>query len=120
MSSVRSFSKFKEWVEALRDHSNLQELAGRLFGRSDEHPDALAHEAEWVRLFARHFLDSSSYNAAKHGMALGGGAARGTLTVEEKEIVRAQGSVVSWLAKWPETGASRPPRWTRVTRIFSA
>ena len=76
LRSVRSFSKFKEWVQALRDDSNLQGLAGRLLGRSDEYPDALAHEAQWVRVFAGHFLDSSSYNAAKHGMALAGGAAR--------------------------------------------
>jgi hypothetical protein len=119
MSSLRNFSDFKDWVSALRDDSNLDDLVGRLFGRSDEYPDAPAKEAEWVRVFAQHFLDSSSYNAAKHGMALAGGAARGTITVEEKEILRAQGSVVSWLAKWPELTAARPRRWTRITRIFS-
>ena len=116
---LRNFSDFKDWVSALRDDSNLDDLVGRLFGRSDEYPDAPAKEAEWVRVFAQHFLDSSSYNAAKHGMALAGGAGRGTITVEEKEILRAQGAVVSWLAKWPELTAARPRRWTRITRIFS-
>jgi hypothetical protein len=119
MSSIRNFSQFKEWVESLRDDPKLDDLAGQFFGRSDEHPDTPADEAEWVRVFAQHFLDSSSYNAAKHGMALAGGAARGTITIDDKEIVRAQGPVVSWLAKWPNPGVDRPPRWTRVTRILS-
>ena len=119
MSSLRNFSEFKEWVATLRDDPKLADVAGELFGRSDEHPEALADEAEWIRLFGQHFLDSSSYNAAKHGMALAGGAVRGRVAIDDKEIVRAEGPVVSWLARWPDSGASRPPRWTRVTKILS-
>ena len=119
MSAVRGFAEFKAWVKALRDDPELEQVAVRLFGRSNEHPDAPADEAAWVRLFAQHFLDASSYNAAKHGMALAGGAARGTVAIEDQEIVRAEGPIVSWLAKWPNPGEERPPRWTRGTRIFS-
>jgi hypothetical protein len=119
MSAVRSFTEFKGWVEVLRDDPDLDQVAVRLFGQSDEHPEAHVDEAAWIRLFAQHFLDSSSYNAAKHGMALGGGAARGTVAIEDQEIVRAQGPIVSWLAKWPNPGEDRPPRWTRGTRILS-
>jgi hypothetical protein len=60
----------------------------------------------WIRVLARHSSASSSYSAAKHGVALAGAVARGTLTVGENEIVRAQGSVLSWLVKWPEPGAA--------------
>ncbi len=119
MSAIRSFSEFKDWVQELHDDPDLERVAGRLFGQSDEYPDVPADEAKWIRLFAQHFLDASSYNAAKHGMALAGGAAIGTVTIEDHEVVRAQGPIVSWLAKWPNRDAERPPRWTRVTRILS-
>lgn len=120
MSAVRNFSEFKDWVKELHDDPDLEQVAVRLFGQSYEHPEAPADEAAWIRLFAQHFLDSSPYNAAKHGMALAGGAARGTVAIEDQEIVRAQGPIVSWLAKLPNPGEDRPPRWTRGTRILSA
>lgn len=103
----------------MRGTTHLEELAGRVFGRSDAHPTGPANEAEWIRVFGRHFLNAASYNAAKHGMALGGGAEQRTLTVDEREVFQAKGSAVSWLAQWPLNQGQRPRRWTRASRLFS-
>lgn len=75
--------------------------------------------AEYLRLFARHFLDADSYNAAKHGMALRGGAEQWTVSVEESELLNRGGATVSWLARWPRGAVARPARWTEVARVFS-
>jgi hypothetical protein len=119
MSSMTSHRRFKEWVDALLQSPDLEDLAGRVFGRSEAHPSGPADEAEWIKVFGRHFLDAASYNAAKHGMALGGGAEQRTLTVEEQEVFKAQGSAVSWLTRWPTEDQQRPRRWTQVSRLFS-
>jgi hypothetical protein len=74
MSAMFRADQFKSWVKQLIRNSELPEVAAKVFGRSEAHPDGPAHEAEWIRAFAWHFLNAGCYNAAKHGMALGGGA----------------------------------------------
>ncbi|MGO9955479.1 MAG: hypothetical protein ACLP50_05775 [Solirubrobacteraceae bacterium] len=119
MSAVKGAGPFKRWVKTLLAREDLPELTRQAFGASENHPEESEHEAGWIRLFARHFLDSAPYNAAKHGMSLSGGAELRTMTIGDLEVQNAKGSSVSWLTMWPRNDPNRPPRWTRVSRLFS-
>ncbi len=120
MSAMSRADQFKNWVKQLVRNSALPEVAANVFGHSEAYPDGPANEAEWIRVFAWHFLNAGCYNAAKHGMALGGGAQERVVKVEDEEIFRAKGAALSWLANWPlDNDDERPRRWTRASRLFS-
>jgi hypothetical protein len=119
MSAMFRADQFKKWVKRLVRDPKLTEIAAEVFGRSEACPNGPTNEAEWIRVFAWHFLNAGCYNAAKHGMALGGGAEERIVRVEDQEVFRAKGAALSWLAKWPLEGDERPRRWTRASRLFS-
>jgi hypothetical protein len=112
----RSPREFKRWVAThIRGaaDSDLHRLIQGLFGPARDDEDVRRH-AQFLRLYARHFLEPDPYNAAKHGFAVQGGHSRLTLTVEEEELLRDEGLTVEWLAVSAVTG-----RWVRVERWFS-
>lgn len=122
MARLTSAGRFKDWV---RDHvrdapdASLAELCSVVFACPVEDGEAVAVYAEHLRLYARHFLDADSYNAAKHGMALQGGMQRTELTVDDWQLVSQDGAQVSWMARWPRDDPERPARWTRAARLLS-
>jgi hypothetical protein len=122
LARLKSAARFKQWVEEhVRDAPDheLEELCGLAFACDPSSRDDVAAYGEHLRLFARHFLDSDSYNAAKHGMTVQGGSNRIQLQIDEWEAVSQDGVQVSWIARWPRDDPERPARWTRAHRLMS-
>lgn len=120
MSRLVSAQQFKRWVD---DHVLAAGLEGRsalcqaVLAPGGDHGAAIC--AEYLELLARYFLESDSYNAAKHGMSVRGGAEQTAVTVGDKEILNRGGATVRWLAIWPRDDKATPPRWTRMSRVSS-
>jgi hypothetical protein len=121
MARLTNAGQFKKWArEDVRDasDSSLAELCAVVFACPTD-ADAVATYADYLKLYARHFLDSDSYNAAKHGMALQGGMQRTEVTVNDWQAISEDGAQVSWIARWPQDDPDRPKRWTRAAHLLS-
>jgi hypothetical protein len=122
MSRMTGFKEFKDWVKAnvtTASAPDLDQLSAATFACDAGVPAEVQAVAEYLRLLGRHFLDADSYNAAKHGMALRGGAEQWSVKIEEWELLNRGGATVSWLARWPRNDPNRPTRWTQATRVLS-
>ncbi len=89
-----------------------------MFAVDPANGEALSNYVAHSRLFASRFLEAGSYNAAKHGMAIGGGSERHHVDIAGVAVIQEQGPSVRWLEEWAGDEAS-DPQWTRVTRLIS-
>ena len=114
-------AQFKSWVRTViadATHDDLGRLCHQVLATDPQRAEDLNSCVVYLQRLARHFLDADSYNAAKHGMALHGGSERLQVEIEGWELFKHDGMRVSWLASWPRDDPSRPPRWTRVSRLL--
>lgn len=123
MSALTSAAAFKTWVDrhvVQAADEDLAALCDRVFAVDPGRGDEVAALVRYLELFAGHILDADLYNAAKHGMALTGGAERREMTIADTAVFRRDGAAVRWLARWPWPATpDRPTRWTRRSRQFS-
>lgn len=120
MARLTSYRDFKSWVRTTIANARRDELAPlcrQVFACDPNNAEDLDSYIAHLQLFATHFLDADSYNAAKHGMALHGGSERLQVEIDGRELFKRDGMLVSWLACWPRDDAERLPRWTRVSRL---
>lgn len=121
MAQLTSYRDFKSWVRTAITDARRDELAllcRQVFACDPNNAEDLDSCVAYLQLFARHFLDADSYNAAKHGMALQGGSERLQVETGDWKLLKRDGMRVSWLARWPRGDATRPPRWTQVSRLL--
>lgn len=117
MSRRQGPGQFKRWVTArISDapRESVEKLAAFLFADAVGGEEATRRLTGYVRLFAEHFLDAPSYNAAKHGFALQGARSRLTARVADIDVIDDEGLTIEWLGV-----QGNPPRWARTTRWFS-
>jgi hypothetical protein len=120
MSRLTSAGPFKNWVSTtLVKGSRVEQtvLCERLFGH-DGNAARLEDFRRYVVLLAEHFLDPSSYNAAKHGMALQGASQQWSVEVDDLQLLNHAGASVSWLTRAPDP-ERQGLRWMEATRVFS-
>ena len=120
MSRMTRFSDFKDWVRQTiveQPHDGLDELCRTVFVLDDALAENVHTVARWLRVFAAEFLNSASYNAAKHGMAIGGAAQRWSVTVADTPLVDHDGASLEWLERKEDENGRR--RWVKVARLMS-
>lgn len=113
--------QFRQWVRTAVTRSTVADrkaLCVKVLTIDADAPEEIEFAAEYLRLYASHFLDSAPYNAAKHGLAIQGGSERWTLSVEGAEVLDRDGTTLEWLAAW-RPDKETPLRWTRSRRAFS-
>jgi hypothetical protein len=131
LASEYRFARFKQKIAELKTSLSPGEAADQIHFvfHGSVTPDGLQPRPDrsvWngavdniraylIRL-AEIFLDSDSYNAAKHGLAVSAGMTQVDVTVEEESVWSASGSTLTYLSLRPEDGYKE---WKRVTRWFS-
>lgn len=123
MAHLTSHRDFKSWVRTTitkAPDDDVAQLCGDIFASDPNSVEDRHSCVRYLRLLAEHFLDSDSYNAAKHGMALHGGSERLQVEVADWKLLEQDGMRVSWLTRWPRDDVQRAPRWTQVKRLLDA
>jgi hypothetical protein len=135
LSRERDFKKFKKEVGKLQDRLPSGEESDRIhhvFHVNSERtaikptPDAEIWDraaeniARFLAFYASHFLDSSSYNAAKHGLALTAGEQGFALGAgQDKEpFLSRRGPAIEYLKV--NRSADNRPRWSREVKWIVA
>jgi hypothetical protein len=130
LARERSFSKFKKEVEKLgeRLHSGaeMESIQFVFFGGKRERFDPVPDEARWeaasknvsrfLGRYTEHFLDSSPYNAAKHGMAVMTGEPSFQVGVNndtEGPFLSKSGPAIEYLVVADNDGK---PKWAQETK----
>lgn len=113
LSRTKSFRAFKgdvrtRFVSRTKQDSDLETISQVFYGTAlskpfseatsiDEYIDVCDNVEELLRILAGVFLDSDSYNAAKHGFAIKAGRSRITATVGELEFFNTEGPHLEYL-----------------------
>jgi hypothetical protein len=131
LASEQNFARFKRKVADLKSRLADGDGADQIhlvFHGSPElegltpHPDPELWQAaeDNIRAYlirlATTFLDSDSYNAAKHGLAVSAGMAQVDVEVDDSPVWSASGPTLTYVSLRPEDGYKE---WKRVTRWFS-
>jgi len=120
VARLRAFQVFKKSIKErfvlLEDEAQRRAQAAILFGDATTSrapvEDRLGELVRYLEFYARVFLDSDAYNAAKHGFVLQAEHSAADVQVEGQSIMAAAGPALTYLHK---EGAE----WTLTTRWYS-
>lgn len=135
LSSQRDFKEFKREVNKLRGRLTSGEEEDRIhqvFHVNSERsaikptPDpetwdrAAANIAHFLDFYAGHFLNSASYNAAKHGLAVASGEQGLSLGAgsDEEPFLSRKGPAIEYLKV--DSGPDKRPRWSKEVKWIVA
>lgn len=134
LSRERDFKKFKKEVSKLRSkltsteehdrihqvfHVNSERSAIRPTPDAERWEQAAENIASFLDFYAKHFLDSASYNAAKHGLAVTAGEQGLELgDGEGGSLLARRGPAIEYLMVDSHSGDR--PRWSREVKWIVA
>jgi hypothetical protein len=135
ISRERDFKKFKKEVAKLRErlasgaevdpihwvfHVNSERTAIKPTPDAETWDRAAENIASFLDFYAGHFLDSASYNAAKHGLALTAGEQGLAVGAgrEKDPFLSRRGPAIEYLKV--SSGSNERPRWSREVKWIVA